>query len=222
LPTFKLAYSKFDQFQSATDFQTPVIFDGSFDSPGFGKAEPDNFADGLLAKSGTLFSMSAYEKPTQASMLDFHTSTALHDPSAFAAYAQPPYAPHFVFPSNPDVDHLHYVNGSEYRPPQPLEQPLVASDPRTRPEITSYTPQEGSEGSTVHVCLQTLHDLLAPPALSISLQFHSKRVDCMIQLLNDTSELVKQYIVSAQVPAFISTGHHSFSVLTKFFLSLLF
>jgi hypothetical protein len=143
---------------------------------------------------------------------DFHTSTALHDPSAFAAYAQPPYAPHFVFPSNPDVDHLHYVNGSEYRPPQPLEQPLVASDPRTRPEITSYTPQEGSEGSTVHVCLQTLHDLLAPPALSISLQFYSKRVDCMIQLLNDTSELVKQYVVSAQVPDFVSTGHHSFSV----------
>jgi hypothetical protein len=64
----------------------------------------------------------------------------------------------------------------------------------------------------VHVYLQTLHDLLAPPALSISLQFYSKRVDCMIQLLSDTSELVKQYAVSAQVPAFISTGYHSFSV----------
>jgi hypothetical protein len=143
---------------------------------------------------------------------DFHTTTPLHDPSAFAAYAQPPYAPHFVFPSNPDVDHLHYVNGSDFRPQQSFEQRPAVSDPRTRPEITSYTPQEGSEGSTVHVYLQTLHDLLAPPALSISLQFYSKRVDCMIQLLSDTSELVKQYAVSAQVPAFISTGYHSFSV----------
>jgi hypothetical protein len=143
---------------------------------------------------------------------DFHTTTALHDPSAFAAYAQPPYAPHFVFPSNSDVDHLHYVDGSDYRPQQPFEQRPVVSDPRTRPEITSFTPEEGSEGSTVHVYLQTLHDLLAPPALSISLQFYSKRVDCMIQLLNDPSELVKQYVVSAQVPDFHSTGYHSFSV----------
>jgi hypothetical protein len=182
--------------------------------------------------------MSTYEKPTQASMLgmsstiphsgdqfgslacfqfltihpDFHTTTTLHDPSAFAAYAQPPYAPHFVFPSNPDVDHLHYVNGSDYRPQPSFEQRPAVNDPRTRPEITSYTPQEGPEGSTIHVYLQTLHDLLTPPTLSISLQFYSKRVDCMIQLLSDTSELVKQYAVSAQVPAFISTGYHSFSV----------
>ena len=136
----------------------------------------------------------------------------MHDTSAFAAYAQPPYGPHLVFPSNPDVDHLHYVNTSDYRPQQSFEQRPVVSDPRTRPEVTSYMPQEGSEGSTVHVYLQTLHDLLAPPALSISFQFFSKRVECMIHLLSDTDELVKQYAVSAQVPAFISTGHHSFSV----------
>jgi hypothetical protein len=144
--------------------------------------------------------------------LDFSTTAAVHDPSAFAAYAQPPFAPHFVFPSNPDVDHLHYVNGSDYTPQQSFEQRPAATDPRTRPEITSYAPQEGSEGSTVHVYLQTLHDLLAPPALSISLQFYSKRVDCMIQLLSDANQLVKQYAVSGHVPDFISTGHHSFSV----------
>src|SRR5947207_8501169 len=86
---------------------------------------------------------------------------------------------------------------------------LIATDPRTRPGITFYSPQEGSEGSTVHVYLHTLHDLLAPPALSISLQFYSKRVDCMIQLLNDANDLVKQYAVSGQVPDFISTGYHS-------------
>ena len=34
----------------------------------------------------------------------------------------------------------------------------------------------------------------------------------MIQLISDANELVKQYAVSAQVPAFISTGYHSFSV----------
>lgn len=69
LPTFNLAYSQFDQFQSATDFQTPVIFDGSFECPVLGREDFDQFADGLLAKSGALLSMSAYEKPSQAGMI---------------------------------------------------------------------------------------------------------------------------------------------------------
>lgn len=104
------------------------------------------------------------------------------------------------------------MNSHEYRNQASFEQQSAVPDPRTRPEITSYTPQEGSEGSTVHVYLETIHDLLAPPALSISLVFASKRVDCVVQLLSDNSDLVKQYAVSAQVPAFISTGWHSFSV----------
>jgi hypothetical protein len=40
-----------------------------FDCSELEKAHPDAFSDGLLAKSGALFSMSAYEKSTQASML---------------------------------------------------------------------------------------------------------------------------------------------------------
>ena len=69
LPTFKLAYSQFNHFQSATDFQTPVIFDGSIDCSVLGKEDFDQFTDGLLAKSGAFLSMSAYEKPTPAGMI---------------------------------------------------------------------------------------------------------------------------------------------------------
>lgn len=159
--------------------------------------------------------MSAYEKP-QEDMLQFHTTSPLHDPSAFGAFAQPPFGPHLIFPpalvgSGPEADHLHFVNSPDYRPQPAFEEPRDARS-RHAPQITSFTPAEGAEGSTVSVYLQTLHDYLAPPPLSISLSFASKRVECIIQLLSDPSEPVKQYAISAQVPPFITTGFHSFSV----------
>ena len=167
--------------------------------------------------------MSAYEKPS-ADMLgksihhphlgsvniptDFHTSAALHDGSPYGAYAQTAYPPHFVFQSGSEAEHFHYMTG----PPQQYEQRPVSTDARTRPDVTSYDPQEGNEGCTVHVYLQTVHDLLAPPALTISLLFGTKQVNSTIQLLNDSSDLAKQYVVVAQAPAFSHTGHHSFLV----------
>ena len=152
-------------------------------------------------------------------MLDFHTTNALQDPSAYGAYAQPPYAPQLIYSTDltgpsQDTDHLHYVGNSEYSTHQRLEEHQPSTtDPRIRhpPEITSFTPQEGREGSTIYVYLSTLHDLLALPTLCISLLFASRRVGCTIQLLNH-SGAVRHYVVSAEVPAFISMAWHSFSV----------
>ena len=86
-------------------------------------------------------------------------------------------------------------------------------DPRLRhlPEITSYTPVEGPQACRVYVYVRTLHDLLAPPALSISLSFASKKVACLIEPLPSDAPL-KQYALSAEVPSFHSTGYHSFTI----------
>ena len=86
-------------------------------------------------------------------------------------------------------------------------------DPRLRhiPEITSYTPREGPQDSRVYVYVRTLHDLLAPPALSISLSFASKKVACLVEQLPSDAPL-KHYALSAEVPSFHSTGYHSFDI----------
>ncbi len=83
---------------------------------------------------------------------------------------------------------------------------------RPIPQITSYSQLQGLQGSTVSIYVQSAHELRAPPMITFSLLFASKRAECVLQLITDATVSPKQYAISAEVPPFTSTGWHAFDV----------
>ncbi|PGH08531.1 hypothetical protein AJ80_07851, partial [Polytolypa hystricis UAMH7299] len=203
------------------DFQTPLIFDESLD---FSDPEESRFvgafSDGLYAKSGGLFSMSTYEKSPQVDLLDYDNTRTLHDTAAFSAYAQPPYVTH-LFPSTlestslPDDDSVHFATNHDYSATPPFDFPHSPSldvDFQHLPEVASFSPPSGPEGTKLSVYLQSVYDLLAPPnSPSFALLLGSERCDCIITPLGFLKSNF-QYALSVGVPPFASTGCASFAV----------
>lgn len=114
-----------------------------------------------------------------------------------------------------DADHLRYVSSPVFANQGQMAEPRPAVlDQRFRqfPQITSFSQLQGMQGSTVSICLQSVHELQAPPEITFSLLFASKRVECALQLISDPSISPKQYAVSGEVPPFTSTGWHAFDV----------
>ncbi|EGE83965.1 hypothetical protein RJZ56_007426 [Blastomyces dermatitidis] len=219
--TVTLAFPKSHSAQLDLDFQTPLILDESFD---FSDPEESRFAgafsDGLLAKSGGLFSMSAYEKSPQADFLDYDATRALHDTAGFSAYAQPPYVTH-LFPSAleshtiPDDDSVHYVTNEGYSGSHSFDlprSPVLDLGSRQLPEVASYTPLTGHEGSKLSVYLQCPYDFLSPAApTSVSFLFGSERCECVVTSLGFLKSNF-QYVLSVDVPPFAATGCPSLTV----------
>lgn len=79
------------------------------------------------------------------------------------------------------------------------------------PEVVSYSPQRGNEGTKVFVQIQSPYDLHSTSGVSLSLIFGSKRCECIPHLL-DIQDSSFQYAISADAPLFMSTGSQSFAV----------
>ena len=110
---------------------------------------------------------------------------------------------------------MHYVASPEFAAQHQTEESgTVMIDPRFRqfPQISSYSPLQGLQGSTAYIYVQSAHELRASPSITFSLFFASKRVECALELMSDINASPKQYVVSAEVPPFQSTGWHAFDV----------
>lgn len=222
-----MAFSTINRLQSMSEFQTPLIFDDSFESLHLEEGHfGGQFTDSILAHSGTFMSMSAYEKPSPASLHDFHSNSTLYDAASFAGYVQPQYAAHFTHPSaltsSAQESDFQYVTSPEVNTLYNFEGPQAAMlDQRVRPvpEVTSFT-REGCHGNTFTVYIRTPHDLLTLPTLRLSLQFNSARVDASIQAVHNRSSELRQYAITGTVPAFTDTKCYAFSVLVHLIIDV--
>lgn len=202
-----------------SEFQTPLIFDDSFDTFALEEGHfGGQFSDNILTHSGAFLSMSAYEKPSPASLHEFHPSSALYEAAPFAGYAQPPYASQYAHPealtsSAQDADY-QYVTSPEVSPLYAFEGPrayMLDQRLRPTPEVSSFT-REGSHGANFTVNIQTPHDLRTPPTMYLSLQFNAVRVATTVQMIPTRNSELRQYAVSCIVPPFTETTSYSFSV----------
>lgn len=89
--------------------------------------------------------------------------------------------------------------------------PGLGAEGNQTPEVVSYSPQRGNEGTKVFVHIQSPYDLHSAPGVSLSLVFGSKRCECVPHLL-DFQDSSFQYAISADAPLFMSTGSPSFAV----------
>ncbi|KAL9632555.1 MAG: hypothetical protein Q9164_005251 [Protoblastenia rupestris] len=105
-------------------------------------------------------------------------------------------------------DHSSHGSTALYhdRPAYDASLPL-AIDYRVRqaPEIKSFHPQQGTSGSPVYVHLNSRYDILAPPALIISMTFATKRVAAEVTRLETTGPFF-EYMVVSSAPQYSDTG----------------
>lgn len=88
------------------------------------------------------------------------------------------------------------------------EQPQLSNYSSGRaPEVTSYKPRQGTQGSQVFVCLESRRVLL--PSITASLMFATRRCPSLLTPLESRGESY-QYVLTTDVPELSSTGwYHS-------------
>lgn len=79
-------------------------------------------------------------------------------------------------------------------------------DSRRAPEVLSYNPKQGTEGSQVCIYLESTYNLT--PSTLISLMFATSRCPSVLTQLGSRGSTY-QYVLSTDVPAFSSTGWYS-------------
>ncbi|KAL2872821.1 transcriptional regulator medA [Aspergillus lucknowensis] len=162
--------------------------------------------------------MSAFQKPHQAALLDCDSTQSLQDGASYSTYGQTPYVSTPLVPS-PMADHVSqisdcvpYMAKHEYASSYEDEQsPMINAEHRQLPEVISYSPQRGSEGTRVFVQIQSPYDLHTSSYATIYIVFGSKRCECNPHFLGFEASSF-QYVLSVDTPPFVSTGSPSLAV----------
>lgn len=134
----------------------------------------------------------------------------------YAPYTQPPYVTQ-AFPPledqpSPDTESLQYLPTQNYAGSISFEDqgsPGLEPPSHPAPEVTSYAPQRGSEGSKIAVHVRSQYDLESARAAFLS--FGSKQCECTRSLVG-YQDSTFNYVFSTEVPSFITTMSQSFAV----------
>lgn len=152
-------------------------------------------------------------------MIDYGATRSVHDDAAaHSSYGQAPYVSTPLVPS-PMADQasqlsdcVPYLAHGDYASSYgDAGSPLLGGEGNQMPEVLSYTPHGGCEGTKVFVQIQSPYDLHSSLGSQVSLVFGSRRCECIPHLL-DFQGSSFQYAISADAPLFMHTGSPSFAV----------
>lgn len=149
---------------------------------------------------------------------DYASTRSLHDAGSFSTYGQSPYVTSSLVPSpmadqaSQISDCVPYIPNNEYASSyEEAQSPMMANRPRQVPEIVTYSPQRGCEGTRVVVQIQSPFDLHSSSYGALYIEFGSKKCECNPHFLGFQGTNF-QYGLSADAPSFISTGSPSVAV----------
>jgi hypothetical protein len=109
-------------------------------------------------------------------------------------------------------EQLQFVTSTEYPAQVSYEEhrsSLIDLRLQQFPAITSYSPIQGSRGSTVYVYFQSEYNLLADPRPYITLMFGQKQCENAVLAQLEPRASHYQYELSTEVPPFVSTNWSS-------------
>ncbi|QVM05717.1 hypothetical protein D8B26_000426 [Coccidioides posadasii str. Silveira] len=163
-------------------------------------------------------SMSTYEKCQPTDLLDYDGTTGALYQGALPAYAQAPYSGQLFTPvleSHPvsDDESIHYVGNRGYAgsPFDFPRSPSLEASTRPPPEVVSFDPANGAEGTKLTVQIQSTLDIINPVPWSFTLIFGSSRCECSVALVG-VQKVLFQYALTVDVPPFSSTESTSSSI----------
>ena len=146
-----------------------------------------------------------------SALLEYDTSRALQDPM-YLAYVQPGFPqPHVhpsVVPYNRHPDQVAYAPSALYEPRAAFEasqSSYIEPQPRQVPEIRSYTPRQGPQGTQVYVNIASTYDLLATPSFALIAMFARRRCRFAATRIDDQGPYY-QYLLTAEAPPHSTTG----------------
>ncbi|KAL4803511.1 hypothetical protein BDV18DRAFT_42005 [Aspergillus unguis] len=162
--------------------------------------------------------MSAFQRPQQAAVLDCDSTQSLQDGASYSAYGQSAYMSTPLAPS-PMADQISqlsdcvpYMAKPEYASSyEEAQSPMLNADSRQLPEVTSYTPQRGYEGTRVFVSIESPYDLHTTSYATLYVVFGTKKCECNPHFMGFRGSWF-QYGLSVDTPAFMSTGSPSLAV----------
>lgn len=109
-------------------------------------------------------------------------------------------------------DCVPYLPNNDYASPyEDAQSPMMGARSRQLPEVVTYSPQRGGEGTRVLVQIQSPFDLHSSSYGTVYLVFGSKKCECIPHFLGFESAAF-QYGLSVEAPAFSCTGSPSFAV----------
>jgi len=108
------------------------------------------------------------------------------------------------------ADQMSYAASSMYQPRASYEATSSSYgeyQPRKIPELSSYNPQRGNNGTRVYVYLDSSSDLLGSSPLIASLMFATRRIPAALNRLDHREhDVCDKYVVTATAPSFADTG----------------
>lgn len=91
------------------------------------------------------------------------------------------------------------------------QSPMINTDSHQLPEVISYSPQRGFEGTRVFVTIQSPYDLHTTSYAILYIVFGTKKCECNPHFVGFRDSWF-QYALSVETPAFMSTGSPSLAV----------
>ncbi|MCJ1312120.1 hypothetical protein MMC25_005794 [Agyrium rufum] len=193
---------------------SPVIFNDSLEfaaEKGFCVDSDPRY--GLLAKQDlrtAVSSMSNYVKSENPEQKDYDTSQPMHE-TMYLAYAQPPGFPNShvntsVYASR-DTNQVAY-DASALLPHRTTYEETSTSftDPESSqyPQVTSYAPHHGPQGTQVFIYFYSSYDTTALPGWTYSMMFAGQPCHSTLTRLNSAGDY-HNYVLTADAPAFGTT-----------------
>lgn len=150
---------------------------------------------------------------------DYDSARSLHNGASYSTYGQTPYVTATSLVPSPMADQASQISDcGPYLPNQEYassyeesRSPMLGAESRQLPEVVSYNPQRGSEGTRVFVQIQCPHDLHSSPYATLYLVFGSKKCECLPHFLGLQGSSF-QYALSVDTPPFLATGSPSLAV----------
>ncbi|MCJ1479713.1 hypothetical protein MMC13_008399 [Lambiella insularis] len=157
--------------------------------------------------------MSGYGKPRYPASKDNESSQPSSDPM-YLAYAQPGFAqPPVLSSSSPyqrQLNEARYATNAVYQPNLPFEESALSFTPlRSRqiqlPDVTSFAPQQGQQGTKIFVNLVSVHDVETISAFTFHAMFATRACPSTVTKLCGQGAY-RQYLLTFDAPSFSSTG----------------
>lgn len=129
----------------------------------------------------------------------------------YLTYADPAYVEHQVQPLSSRADQMVFGTSSYYQPTTNYEVDqahFTDYESRKPPEVTSYNPQRGLQGSQVFVHIESIYNLSTQPLLKLSLMFAAKTCQSFLTRL-DPRGASYRYVLTTDAPPLSSTGWNS-------------
>ncbi|KAH8809122.1 hypothetical protein F5884DRAFT_674342, partial [Xylogone sp. PMI_703] len=201
---------------------SPIILDESYASPETAALHEVGYEGALVAQADSpraLFPMSAYGKPQPSQIHGFEIGRQY--PESSFPFAAPPYGSQSSGQSTvsaPVYQNVPQMTSMAYQPSQPRPSssyenqsgPYLNAASTPVPEVSTYSPSEGPEGTKFHAYI-SLYDLTSANIPLFYLGFGNSKCLATVTRM-DQQGGVCQYMLATEIPPFVSTGWTSSQV----------